>query len=149
MAKLQKDFLGPFVECNGQINRPMTTTHLTCEKIIKVSHVADTPCVRVIFEDKSEDEWKNCGFVTAYKQAKKIFTENEFKDYVLMSASFSVMDSGAIAQKAYPDVANIWSTGHVQYGTEKVRKHLDLEKSLSDLFYQTSNKKKSSIKPKK
>lgn len=134
MPKLHHDFLGPFVECNGAINRPMENKRVPSSLLKSVRPVAGTPTVHLKLENGSEQLWHDCGGAPAYKQARDTLPKDEFENFVAMAASFSVMSSGKGARALYPDVARHHPAGHIDHQSAQVREHLAESRRLQQAY---------------
>lgn len=133
-SKLHSDFLGPFVICNGSINRPIVKETPT-KDVAKVQNINYTPTVRVTFEDGSQDVWVSCGNDLAYKEARDTLPNVEFEKFARMAAAFEIVQTGSLAQQNYPSVVALHPGGRVDYLSTAVQEHMDFAKKLAQQVY--------------
>lgn len=147
MAKLKRDFLGHYVECNGSINRPIVDRHAPIGSIIKVAHVKNTPHVKLTFEDGSTAQWESCGMTHIYNRAKKTLSEEKFHLFVLMDASYAVMSAGRAGALAYPEVAKLNPKGYLDYQSVEWQTHKSIIEKLKEGYSAEMAKKYVAVKP--
>lgn len=133
MKKLQHDFLGPFVETNGQINRPEATTALKISGKLVVKNIIYTPRCKVIDEAGTEEQWHSCGEVVAYKEARETLTQAEFEHFAAMACGPSFAWSPQ-AKALYPQMAKLYPRG-IDYLSSEYKAHSQLSDALRDAVY--------------
>jgi len=129
MTKIQNDFLGPFVECNGSINRPTAPSSLLDSKQIQAKHVRYTPNVRVKDENGCEEIWTYCGLTSAYKEARDFMPKAEFERF----AATACAEILPTMQNVPPLlVKELCPLGYFDFRSKESRDHLALSTALSD-----------------
>ena len=137
MTKLQRDFLGPFVECNGSINRPPAATTLNLAGAIVATNIRYTPKVRVRDDSGAEEHWHNCGQASAYHEARATLPHAEFEHFAAMACGPEFAYNGA-ARALYPQMAKLYPNG-IDYLSKDVTAHLALEKQLGETASERRN----------
>jgi len=138
MTRLQRDFLGPFVECNGSINRPPAATTLNLAGAIVAKNISYTPKVRVRDDSGGEEEWRNCGSASAYHEARKTLPQAEFERFAAMACGPEFAYNGA-ARALYPLMAKLIPQGVVDYLGKDWQEHMSLSKTLSQAWNDRRN----------
>lgn len=126
------DVIGPFVQCNGAINRPMVDLDLPSLAFAKVKPIIYTATVRVFFEGPGDkqDVWHDCGSIGAYEQASNTMSSEDLLQFLRMETSFAVMDCGSASQAAYPWAKGFHPEGRVNHLSATVQKHFQLSKEM-------------------
>lgn len=130
MTRLQTDFLGPFVECNGAINRPPTKTGLNLAGKLVATHIRYSPTVRVRDDAGGEEVWHACGQVGAYKEARDTLPQAEFERFAALACGpeFSRL---ATSRALYPQMAKLYPSG-IDYLSEPYKSHAALSDQLQN-----------------
>jgi hypothetical protein len=130
MTKLQSDFLGPFVECNGAINRPPSTSALNLAGKVVAKNIIYTPTVRVIDESGAQEVWHSCGQTSAYHEAKRSLSQADFELFAATACGFEFSYNDA-ARALYPQMAALFPQRVVDYRSKQVSDHLAQEEALA------------------
>jgi hypothetical protein len=138
VTRLQSDFLGPFVECNGAINRPPAATSLNLDGPIVGTNIRYTPRVRVRDDAGREEHWHNCGDASAYREARKTLPRAEFERFAAMACAPEFAYNGA-ARALYPQMAKLIPPGPVDYLGKDWQEHDALSKTLSQAWCDRRN----------
>ena len=130
MAKLQRDFLGPFVQCNGAINRPARLSCFDSATVVLVAHVRGTPTVAVR-DTGSLEIWHACGSTEAYLEAKRTLPASEFENFALLACGPSLAGPGC----RLPLVRQRFPAGFVEYQSAEFIAHMALSRALASQVY--------------
>lgn len=133
MSQLQCDFLGPFVECNGAVNRPPAPTALDLTGKVVAKNIIYTPRVRVIDAAGREEEWHSCGEVSAYHDARQSLSQAEFEHFAAMACG-PQFSRNAAARALYPQMAALYPNG-IDYLSADYRAHSAQDEQMKKSFY--------------
>lgn len=130
MTKLQRDFLGPFLECNGSINRPSDISPIAGAGVLAltIKHISHTPTFRVLDGLGAEETWFACGDAYAYKEARDTLPKADFERFCLFACGPELM---RYSVTPYAGLRALFPKGHVDYLAPDFRAHMDMEKALS------------------
>lgn len=129
-SRLQHDFLGPFVECNGTVNRPGAKTELNLgDGKLAIKHVRYTPQFRVRDAAGNEETWYSCGEATVYHEAKATLPREQFERWAAMACAPEFAYSG-VARELYPAMAKLVPATVLDYLGVEWKAHSGLTEQL-------------------
>lgn len=139
MTKLQRDFLGPFLECNGSINRPSAISLIAGAGVLSltIKHVRYTPKYDVSNDVGGIESWRDCGYASAYEEARDTLPTADFERFCLYECGPELMRAPAVP--FYAAMRSLFPKGHVDYLAPDFRDHLDLSKKLKMAFTERRN----------
>lgn len=127
MTKVHTDFLGPFVEANGQITRPGELSRIVGSSIVKCKTIPHSP--KVVFSDDmgNQETWYACGSTLAYREARNSLPQKEFEHFAILACGPSLADR-RFTQPAR--VRPFFPNGCVNYLSQEFQAHMALSKEL-------------------
>jgi hypothetical protein len=133
MTKLQRDFLGPFLECNGTINRPSDISQIAGAGVLSltIKHIIYTPTFKVLNGLGAEETWYACGGTSAYKEARDTLPKVDFEHFCLFACGPELM---RFSVTPYSGLRALFPKGYVDYLDPAFQAHMALEKALSSAF---------------
>jgi len=128
-TKIQNDFLGPFIECNGAINRPTANSSLLESKLIRISRIPRSSKVKIKDENGCEEYWHQCGSSVAYKESRDTMSKVEFERFAANGCAELLV---LLPKAPRALIKNLHPKGHFDHGSKEFRDHLNLTRSLCD-----------------
>lgn len=127
--KVEKDFLGFYIDFNGQINRPSLETSLDLNDAIKAKIVKYSNDIE--FKDSSgrSELWSSCGYSRAYFEAKNFLSKEKFEEFAVLACGYEFAKIGQ-TRDLYPRLKSMFPDAKMQ--PSQLTEYLSWERELME-----------------